>query len=205
MKISERQKDLLKEIGNIGAGNAATAISYMINKKVEISVPNVEIVPISKVIFIAKDPEEIVVGVKMPVTGDIEGSVLLIMGTTVVKKILEILTGRAPDNLLNLDEFSASALREIGNIMCGTYVSALADFLGFKIDTLPPQLVIDMISAIFAEASIEELEDNSEDQIVFVETLLKVEEEEEPLTSYMMMIPKPGYLVKIFERMGIQE
>jgi len=195
MKISERQKDLLKEIGNIGAGNAATAISYMINKKVEISVPNVEIVPISDVIFVAKNPEEIVVGVKMPVTGEIEGSVLLIMGTTVVKKILEILTGLAPDNLLDLDEFS---------IMCGTYVSALADFLGFKIDTLPPQLVIDMISAIFAEASIEELEDNSEDQIVFVETLLKVEEEE-PLTSYMMMIPKPGYLAKIFERMGIQE
>jgi len=204
MKISERQKDLLKEIGNIGAGNAATAISYMINKKVEISVPNVEIVPISDVIFVAKNPEEIVVGVKMPVTGEIEGSVLLIMGTTVLKKILEILTGLAPDNLLDLDEFSASALQEIGNIMCGTYVSALADFLGFKIDTLPPQLVIDMISAIFAEASIEELEDNSEDQIVFVETLLKVEEEE-PLTSYMMMIPKPGYLAKIFERMGIQE
>jgi len=204
MKISERQKDLLKEIGNIGAGNAATAISYMINKKVEISVPNVEIVPISDVIFVAKNPEEIVVGVKMPVTGEIEGSVLLIMGTTVVKKILEILTGLAPDNLLDLDEFSASALQEIGNIMCGTYVSALADFLGFKIDTLPPQLVIDMISAIFAEASIEELEDNSEDQIVFVETLLKVEEEEH-LTSYMMMIPKPGYLAKIFERMGIQE
>ena len=204
MNISERQKDLLKEIGNIGAGNAATAISYMVNKKVEISVPTVEIIPLSDVIFVAEDPEEIVVGVKMPVDGEIEGNILLIMGTQVVKKILEILIGRAPENLLQLDEFASSTLQEIGNIMCGTYISALADFLGFKIDPLPPQLVVDMISAIFAEVSLEELGESADDQVVFVETSLTVEGEK-PLTSYLMLVPKPGYLKKIFERMGVQE
>ncbi|PLV58382.1 CheY-P phosphatase CheC [Thermotoga sp. KOL6] len=204
MNISERQKDLLKEIGNIGSGNAATAISYMVNKKVEISVPNVEVVPLSDVIFVAKDPEEIVVGVKMPIAGELEGNVLLIMGANVVKKILGILVGKPPENLMELDEFSSSALQEIGNIMCGTYVSALADFLGFKIDTLPPQLVVDMISAIFAEVSLEEIGESTDDQVIFVETSLTVEDEE-PVTSYLMLVPKPGYLKKIFERMGVQE
>ena len=200
MEISERQKDLLKEIGNIGTGNAATAISFMINRKVEISVPEVEVVPVSQVIFVAQDPEEVVVGVKMPVRGDLEGDVLLIMGSIVAKKIAEILLGSAPEDLLQIDEFSLSALKEVGNIMCGTYVSALANFLDLKIETLPPDLVVDMISAIFAEVSIQDVE--GEEEVVLVETLLRIEGEE--LTSYMMLIPKPGFLNKIFERMGVR-
>ncbi len=200
MEISEKQKDLLKEIGNIGTGNAATAISFMINRKVEISVPEVEVVPVSQVIFVAQDPEEVVVGVKMPVSGDLEGDVLLIMGSSVAKKIVEMLVGSAPEDLLQIDEFSLSALKEVGNIMCGTYVSALANFLDFKIETLPPDLVVDMISAIFAEVSIQDVE--GEEEVVLVETLLRIEGEE--LTSYMMLIPKPGYLNKIFERMGVR-
>ena len=200
MEISEKQKDLLKEIGNIGTGNAATAISFMINRKVEISVPEVEVVPVSRVIFVAQDPEEVVVGVKMPVSGDLEGDVLLIMGSSVAKKIVEMLVGSAPEDLLQIDEFSLSALKEVGNIMCGTYVSALANFLDFKIETLPPDLVVDMISAIFAEVSIQDVE--GEEEVVLVETLLRIEGEE--LTSYMMLIPKPGYLNKIFERMGVR-
>jgi len=200
VEISEKQKDLLKEIGNIGTGNAATAISFMINRKVEISVPEVEVVPVSQVIFVAQDPEEVVVGVKMPVSGDLEGDVLLIMGSSVAKKIVEMLVGSAPEDLLQIDEFSLSALKEVGNIMCGTYVSALANFLDFKIETLPPDLVVDMISAIFAEVSIQDVE--GEEEVVLVETLLRIEGEE--LTSYMMLIPKPGYLNKIFERMGVR-
>lgn len=200
MEISEKQKDLLKEIGNIGTGNAATAISFMINRKVEISVPEVEVVPVSRVIFVAQDPEEVVVGVKMPVSGDLEGDVLLIMGSSVAKKIVEMLVGSAPEDLLQIDEFSLSALKEVGNIMCGTYVSALANFLDFKIETLPPDLVVDMISAIFAEVSIQDVE--GEEEVVLVETLLRIEGEE--LTSYMMLIPKPGYLNRIFERMGVR-
>jgi len=200
VEISERQKDLLKEIGNIGTGNAATAISFMINRKVEISVPEVEVVPVSQVIFVAQDPEEVVVGVKMPVRGDLEGDVLLIMGSIVAKKIAEILLGSAPEDLLQIDEFSLSALKEVGNIMCGTYVSALANFLDLKIETLPPDLVVDMISAIFAEVSIQDVE--GEEEVVLVETLLRIEGEE--LTSYMMLIPKPGFLNKIFERMGVR-
>ena len=199
-RMDDRHLDFLKEIGNVGAGNAATALSMMVDKKVEIDVPDVKIVPISKVPFILSNPEELVVGVKMDVKGDAELETLLIFDAEGARQLLKILLfGMEIQDLTAIDEMAKSALKEVGNIICGSYITALANFTGLYLDPLPPEVSVDMISAIISEASLEVA--YTEDKIIFIETLLDIQDVK--ITGYIFMIPKGEGLEKIFQSMGL--
>ncbi len=200
MQLTEKQLDLLKEIGNIGTGNAATALSTLTGKKIEITVPNAEIVPIEKIVFIFPQPEDIVIGIRMVVRGDAELDVLLILDRQAGKRILTDLLGSPCEDVTQLDEMSASALKEIGNIMCGSYITALAEFTQLYLDPLPPELSIDMLVAIVSEAILASA--NYEDEAIFVETELSVDEVKSA-TSQMFLIPGKGALDKIFSKVGL--
>ncbi len=200
MQLTEKQLDLLKEIGNIGTGNAATALSTLTGKKIEITVPNAEIVPIEKIVFIFPQPEDIVIGIRMVVRGDAELDVLLILDRQAGKRILTDLLGSPCEDITQLDEMSASALKEIGNIMCGSYITALAEFTQLYLDPLPPELSIDMLVAIVSEAILASA--NYEDEAIFVETELSVDEVKSA-TSQMFLIPGKGALDKIFSKVGL--
>ncbi|HEY8541645.1 MAG TPA: CheY-P phosphatase CheC [Pseudothermotoga sp.] len=200
MQLTERQLDLLKEIGNIGTGNAATALSTLTGKKIEITVPNAETVPIEKIVFMFPQPEDIVIGIRMVVKGDVDIDILLILDRHAAKKILTDLLGSNCEDITRLDEISASALKEIGNIMCGSYITALAEFTQLYLDPLPPELSIDMLVAIVSEAIL--ASSNYEDEAIFVETELTVEEIKSA-TSQMFLIPGKGSLEKIFSKVGL--
>lgn len=200
MQLNDRQLDLLKEIGNIGTGNAATALSTLTGKKIEITVPNVETVPIEKIIFVFSQPEDIVIGIRMVVKGDAEFDILLILDRHSAKKILTDLLGSPCEDITQLDEMSVSALKEIGNIMCGSYITALAEFTQLYLDPVPPELSIDMLVAIVSEAIL--ASENYEDNAIFVETELSVEDIKSA-TSQMLLIPRQGSLEKIFSKVGL--
>ncbi len=200
MQLNDRQLDLLKEIGNIGTGNAATALSTLTGKKIEITVPNVETVPIEKIIFVFSQPEDIVIGIRMVVKGDAQFDILLILDRHAAKKILTDLLGSPCEDITQLDEMSVSALKEIGNIMCGSYITALAEFTQLYLDPLPPELSIDMLVAIVSEAIL--ASENYEDNAIFVETELSVEDIKSA-TSQMLLIPRQGSLEKIFSKVGL--
>ena len=199
-RMDDRHIDLLKEIGNVGAGNAATALSMMVDKKVEINVPDVKIIPIAKVPFTLPNPEELVVGVKMDVKGDAELETLLIFDAAGAKQILKVLLfGMEIQDLTALDDMAKSALKEVGNIICGSYITALANFTGLYLDPLPPDVSVDMISAIISEVSLEVA--YTEDKIIFIETLLDIQDVE--VKGYIFMIPKGDALEKIFQKLGL--
>jgi len=198
--MDERHIDLLREIGNVGAGNAATALSMMVDKKVEISVPDVKIAPIAKIPFLLPEPEELVVGIKMDVKGDAELETLLIFDASGAKQILKVLLfGMEIQDLTNLDEMSKSALKEVGNIICGSYITALANFTGLYLDPLPPDVSVDMISAIISEVSLEIA--YTEDKIIIIETLLNIQDVE--VNGFIFMIPKGDALEKIYQKLGL--
>ena len=199
-RMNDNHLDFLREIGNVGAGNAATALSVMIDRKVEIDVPDVKIVPISRVPFILPNPEELVVGIEMNVKGDAELETLLIFDASGAKQLLKILLfGMEIGDLTQIDEMSVSALKEVGNIICGSYITALANFTGLYLDPLPPEVSVDMISAIISEVSLEVA--YTEDKIIFIETLLDIQDVK--VTGYIFMIPKGEGLEKIFKSMGL--
>ncbi|MGJ8454939.1 CheY-P phosphatase CheC [Pseudothermotoga sp. U03pept] len=199
MQLTEKQLDLLKEIGNIGTGNAATALSTLTGKRIEITVPSAKMVPIERIIFMFEQPEDIVIGIRMTVKGDIDLDVLLVLDRKAGKKILTDLLGSPCEDITQLDEMSSSALREIGNIMCGSYITALAEFTQLYLDPLPPELSIDMLVAIVSEAVLSRAD--YEDDAIFVETELSVEDVKSA-TSQMFLIPGRGSLEKVFSRVG---
>ncbi|AFG34331.1 CheY-P phosphatase CheC [Fervidobacterium pennivorans subsp. shakshaketiis] len=201
-KLNEAQLDAIKEVGNIGTGNAATALSMMLDKKVEISVPQVKVIPISKIPFLFENPEEVVCSVKMELKEDMTGEILLVFDPKTVKALARVLTGMEIADITEMDEFTSSMMKEIGNIMCGSYITALAGFTNLFINPEPPELIVDMISAIISEISIP-LALAGEENILLVETLIEIEGLEEALQGYLLLVPSVDSLEKLLKALGM--
>ncbi|NLH37416.1 MAG: chemotaxis protein CheC [Thermotogaceae bacterium] len=201
-KLGEKQLDAIKEVGNIGTGNAATALSMMLDKKVDISVPQVKVIPISKIPFLFDEPEEVVCAVKMGLREEMTGEILLIFEAQTVKIIAKALTGIEISDITVLDDFTSSMLKEIGNIMCGSYVTSLAAFTNLFINPEPPELTTDMISAIMSEISIP-MAMAGEENIMLIETKIQIEGVNEELTGYLLLVPSVESLDKLLRALGM--
>ena len=201
-KLGEKQLDAIKEVGNIGTGNAATALSMMLDKKVDISVPQVKVIPISKIPFLFDEPEEVVCAVKMGLREEMSGEILLIFEAQTVKIIAKALTGIEINGITVLDDFTSSMLKEIGNIMCGSYVTSLAAFTNLFINPEPPELTTDMISAIMSEISIP-MAMAGEENIMLIETKIQIEGVDEELTGYLLLVPSVESLDKLLRALGM--
>ena len=200
--LGEKQLDAIKEVGNIGTGNAATALSMMLDKKVDISVPQVKVIPISKIPFLFDEPEEVVCAVKMGLREEMSGEILLIFEAQTVKIIAKALTGIEINDITVLDDFTSSMLKEIGNIMCGSYVTSLAAFTNLFINPEPPELTTDMISAIMSEISIP-MAMAGEENIMLIETKIQIEGVDEELTGYLLLVPSVESLDKLLRALGM--
>lgn len=143
------QIDVLKEIGNIGAGNAVTALSKMVSKKIDMKVPKVNIVEFKDVADLVGGAEVLVSGIYFQLLGDITGSIMFIIDKTSSKLLTNLLMGKDDFNP-ELDEMERSALKEVGNILAGSYLSSLSSLTGLKINVSVPSLAIDMAGAIMS-------------------------------------------------------
>ncbi len=199
-KLNEIQLDVLKEIGNIGAGNAATSLSNMIGKNVNIEVPQVRVVELSQLYTVFEEPEEITAAIVVGVKGEAPGKMLMLFSSQSAKKLVSLLIGSEPEDLTNLDEMAQSVLKEIGNIMCSSYIIALSNFTSLFLESDVPILVVDMIGAIVAETSIQSAEEY--DDVIMIENFLSITEEGY-VKGFMTMFPETDSLDKIFGKLGI--
>ncbi len=198
--INTMQLDLLKEIGNIGAGNAATALSTMLSKEVEIEVPHVSLVELSELYKYLKRPEEIVSSTMVGINGEAPGKMLMNFDSESTKLLIFFLTGEKPDDLTSMNDMQSSVISEIGNILCSTYVIALSNFTSLFLETEVPILIIDMFAAVVAETSI--IASKDYDDVLMIETILKIHDGN-TLNGFLTMFPEPGSLEKIFQKLGV--
>ncbi|PYG89843.1 chemotaxis protein CheC [Ruminiclostridium sufflavum DSM 19573] len=154
-ELNNLQLDVLKEIGNIGAGNAVTSLAKMLDKRVDMAVPKARILGFDKVTQILGGEEMLVVGILLNVTGDITGSIMFTMDINAARQLVNILFGNKDSSSLEFDELELSALKEIGNILTASYLSALAGLTNLKILPSVPELAIDMAGAILSVPAIE--------------------------------------------------
>jgi chemotaxis protein CheC len=144
--LTDFQEDALKEVGNIGIGHATTSLSRMVNKQVGISLPELKLIPLMKVPILLKN-EEPVVGIILELKGDAKGFLLLLLSKQTAKFLIKLVIGSADDKL-GFDEMEKSVLMELGNIMGGTYITSLSNFLSISIGLSPPTQVYDMSDSI---------------------------------------------------------
>lgn len=153
-EIDSMQFDVLKEIGNIGAGNATTALSTMINGKVDMSVPKVALLEFKDLPDMVGGAENIVVGILITLEGEINGMMMFMMEQSSAYHLVNLLMGR-PNSEEAFTEMEFSALKEIGNIIAGAYLSSLSTLINIRIDASVPYMSIDMAGAILSVPAIE--------------------------------------------------
>ena len=148
IKLSKSQLDILKEIETIGVGNAATGLARMLNKRVDIKVPSAVVTKLEKVPGMLGGPEEKVAAVYFQVVSKFSGSAILVFPAAEAFRIAEILLNRPKKSITTFDELSASAIKELGNIYLGAYLTALFDFLKISFKYSVPSMVTDMLQAV---------------------------------------------------------
>lgn len=201
-RLSEAQLDALKEIGNVGAGNADTALSQLIKRRVDMSVPQVAILPLGDVPNVVGGPDVMVVGVYLKVYGSAPGSILFLLPRDSAYCLVDTLMGRNKvETPRTLDQMDQSALLEIGNILSGAYLNALSHFTKFTLLPSIPALAMDMAGAILSVILVQL--GQMGDHALVIETEFSTEND--GVKGHFFLIPDPGSLVTILESIGMKE
>ena len=198
--LNEIQLDVLKEIGNIGAGNAATSLADMLMTPIDISVPVVRILDYEDATERLGGPETMVVGLMLQLEGDFKGMIMFLLQKEFAYLTLNTLMGTDIQSVSELDEVALSAFRELANIMAASYVNAIASMTGMRIDLTVPDLCIDMLGAILSVPAIH-FADIS-DKIILIEGEFNGESSKS--SSHVLLLPDVESLEKIMTVLGIE-
>ncbi len=198
LDLNDRQKDALREIGNIGAGNAATAFAHFLNKKVEMNVPDVEIIPQEEVAAITGNEMEIIAGILLKIKGEAPGSILFVINENSIKKLFNIIIGQQFD-LDNPGEMEKSALKEIGNIMSGSYLNSINKITGLNLRQSVPAFSYDIAGAILTSGFILSL--SCDDHLFLINTHFSCDGQK--LQANLFLIPETGSLKIILKSLGL--
>jgi chemotaxis protein CheC len=187
------QLDALRELANIGSGNASTALSSMLGRSVDISVPNALVLPFAEAVEATGDAETEVTGIVLGVVGDMEATVLLLIPPADAATLCRML-GVEPD-----DEYALSALGEIGNVVGTSYINALAAMTGLEIEPTPPATATDMLAAIVE--SVLASHASGGDVALLLDSDLQVEGED--CSMSFVLVPDQGGVDLLLERLGL--
>ena len=197
--VNEMYIDVLREIGNIGAGNATTSLASMINAKIDMSVPKVELMEASELGSAICPEDEIIVGIFLEVTHDITGSMMFLMKMDSAHYLVNKLMGKDPTNMEPFDEMDLSAMKEIGNIISASYLTALSGMTNLTISPSVPYIAVDMAGAILSVPAIQFGQ--------YGNNALLIETEfgsDYMIGGYFILMPEEDSYAKILESLGIQ-
>lgn len=204
-RINSLHLDVLKEIGNIGAAHAATALSGILNQKIDMSVPKVRIVTFDEMMELAGGPDNVVATVFLRIEGDVTGSMFFTLSLPAATYFIHQMIG---ENQFTFDspppysELSMSCLQELGNILSGSYLSALSDFTHLNLYPSVPSLTIDMVGATLSFGLLE-LSQVS-DYAIVIDTLLEKEGSAlETINGHFFLLPDPDSFTVIFDSLGV--
>ncbi|MGN0318940.1 MAG: chemotaxis protein CheC [Lachnospira sp.] len=199
-ELNDMQYDVLREIGNIGAGNATTALSQMLSMKMNMSVPKVALVPFNEISSSIGDEDQTVVGILLGIEGDIDGMMMFIFDTKSAHHLVDKLMMK--DNSIDTDadfnEMEMSALNEIGNIVSGSYLTALSSLTGLKMISTVPAMTIDMVGALLSVPASEF--GKYGDKLLFIQSQFG---EDDFVTGYFLLIPELESYDKILTSLGV--
>ena len=186
--------DAMREVGNIGLGNAMTALSTMIDQGVNIAIPQVDVVPLPTFAGMMGGAESVSACIYMPVEGDAPGHVAFFLPEACARCLADHLLGQPEGTTQALDELACSALMEVGNILASTYLVAIGSMTGLNLLSSPPALAVDMTAAILASLATAIAGD--EDAAFTI--LTRVGDAGDCIEGFFLYMPEPGSLATLF-------
>ena len=191
------QLDALREVANIGAGHAATALSQMIGGTIMISVPTINVARLEDVPPQVAAPEEPVAAVLMHMLGDLTGRTLLVFPKKTAIRLAELMLRRPAGSSPDFNDMEQSALKEAGNILSSAYMNALSDFMGMMLLPSPPSLAMDMSAAVLTSVYLQFGTDK--DYVFCVESEFMMVDAGERLRGFFLLLPDPASLQAILK------
>lgn len=204
-QITDMHLDVLKEIGNIGAAHAATSLSQLLGRKIDMLVPKVSLVSFDEMFDLAGGAERIVAGIYLRIQGDLSGSMFFVLPIDSANEFIRRLIGDDTFDFhaVPIPDMGISAMQELGNILSGSYLSALSDFTGLKVHPTVPSLSVDMVGAIVSFGLIEV--SHYSDEVIVIDT--RIEEEGDngnsSVDGHFFLLPDPESYITIFRSLGV--
>ncbi len=183
----------VREIANIGTGNAATALAGMTGRPVDLSTPRAQIVGLADFVDLLGDPEADVYGILTPVEGELGGSVLLVVPIASARTVCEVFGLDAET------EMGASVMQELGNVLTASYMNAIAMMTGLAAEPSMPQVVRDILAAVANSAVA--LVAEAADELIFLDTLLHLGDERCDLG--FVYLPEAGDVARLLGALGL--
>lgn len=196
-EMSQEYFDILREIGNIGAGNATTALAQMLQCKVDMSVPKVGLLEFKEVGAAMGGEEQIMAGIYLGVEGDITGSIMFLLEKNSARFLVSKLMGMEMEGE-EFSEMEFSALKEVGNIITAAYLNSLSSLTGLRIQPSVPDLTVDMAGAILSVPAIEF--GALGDKMLLIQTQFF---DEMVLDGYFILVPNLDSYGKILSALGL--
>ncbi len=198
--LAEGVLDILAEVGNIGAGTAATALAQMTGARVDMGVPHAALLAVEDVPARVGGGDMPVAAILLDVLGDAPGRMLFMMPAAGAHALVGMLMGRprADHAPADFDPVALSALQEVGNVLIGSYLTALSTLTGLRLEPTPPAVGVDMADALLGAAIAEVAEDNP--WALLVETAFH--DEDRPRMGSLLYIPSPAALDVVLERLA---
>jgi len=197
--LTDTQKDILKEVCNIGAGSAATALAHLLNRKITMNVPAVRVLPFQQVPEVVGGAERELVGIFLRTEGEAPCSIMFFLPVPSAKNFVDLLLNRSLGTTYELDKLNKSALEEIGNIISGSFLTALNKVTGMQFIPSVPALAIDMAGALLNIALL--AFGHFGDEALVIDT--NFVDHERKLEGYYFLVPEPGSLTKILTSLGV--
>jgi chemotaxis protein CheC len=203
--MDEMHFDILRELGNIGSGNATSALARLLNRKVDMETPSVRLVDFANIADSVGGPGELVVGILVSISGEVNGMMMFLVNTKCARKLLSILMGTVnidvpPDEGAGFTNVEVSALEEIGNILVSSYLNSLAELTGIYLKPSIPFLSIDMANAILSVPAVEF--GKVADQVLFIESVF-AGMGSEYVSGYFLLIPDMPSFSTILKSLGV--
>lgn len=191
--------DVLQEISNIGLGNAATALAELLQKRVDLEVPQATFVDMEQVFPMVGGLEDVVACIHLGFDGDIAGTVLFVFSEQSAYKLVDILLEREMGTTKELDELGDSTIMEIGNVLTGTFINAISSMTGLTMYTSVPMFAFDMIGAILSASLV--ASGHWDEKVLLIET--NFVQNNEQIKGHFFLLPKTGFLNKLFMALGL--
>ena len=196
--VNNMYLDVLKEIGNIGAGNATTAIANMLGMKIDMNVPNIRLMEVSKLGTAVGAEDDTIVGIFLEVTEDIEGSMMFLIDIPSARYLVNKLMMTDVPADQPFGEMELSALKEVGNIIAGSYLSALSSMTNLVIAPSVPYIAVDMAASILSVPAIEFGQFGDNALLIQTEICADV-----AINGYFILMPEQESYEKILKALGV--
>lgn len=204
-EITDLHLDVLKEIGNIGAAHAATSLSQLLGRKVDMYVPGVKLVTFDEMFELAGGPDEHVACIFLRIQGDVLGSMFFMLSIESANHFIQLLTNDKTFDFHHppVSEIGISSMQELGNILSGSYLSALSDFTGLNIHPTVPSLSVDMVGAIISVGLLEVSQYSDEVIVIDTEIVESGNPDTKAIKGNFFLLPDPSSYMTIFRSLGV--